>query len=110
MQAARSGAAENRRIGDGRSISAASLIRPPGLLCFVAPCWSKRTLAVEDGAQFRRVNVTTRDYTDNISPARQPCKRRRKGGCAGRLGDNVMTACQQADCIGNLRERHACRL
>src|ERR1700674_5141590 len=97
MQAARSGAAENRRIGDGWSISAASWIRPPGLLCFLAPCWSKRTLAVEDGAQLRRVNVTTRDYTDYISLAREPCKRRSKGGGAGRLGDHVMTACQQAD-------------
>src|ERR1700722_20486990 len=109
MTVVQSGAAENHRIEAGRRIWAVPSMRVR-LLFFLAPCCSKGTLAIEDGAEFRRVDVAARNYTDNIALARESRESRGEGGRAGRLGDDTMTGGQQAHRRGNLLERCARRL
>src|SRR5882762_10264249 len=101
MPAVRSDAEGNRRTSIG---SPASAIRPRSRSSVWFESWSEWPLAVEDGAELRRIDVAARDYTDNIPRAGLPCHGGRHRRRARRLGNDVMPAGQETNRLGNLGE------
>src|ERR1700728_1925847 len=107
MPTGRSGAAGSHRTAMGLWLSVAH--RRYCAEVFYAS-WSKRVLAVEDGAELGSIDVAAGDDADDITLAGQSCHGDGNGRGTGCLGDDVMAAGQETNRIRNLSERRACRV